>query len=50
MISLAPAKLTPVQSRALAIGLLVAAVALALGVLLLPVVCSTSTTTTRSNR
>lgn len=38
MISLAPAKLTPVQSRALAIGLLVAAVALALGVLLLPVV------------
>jgi len=37
MISLAPAKLTPVQSRALAIGLLVAAVALALGVLLLPV-------------
>ena len=38
MISLAPARLTPVQSRALAIGLLVAAVALALGVLLLPVV------------
>lgn len=38
MISLAPARLTRVQSRALAIGLLVAAVALALGVLLLPVV------------
>lgn len=38
MISLSPARLTPVQSRALAIGLLVAAVALALGVLLLPVV------------
>jgi general secretion pathway protein M len=32
------AKLTPVQSRLLAIGLLVAAVALALGVLLLPAV------------
>jgi general secretion pathway protein M len=38
MISLSPAKLTPIQSRSLAIGLLVAAVALALGVLLLPVV------------
>jgi general secretion pathway protein M len=38
VISLAPAKLAPGQSRALAIGLLVAAVALALGVLLLPVV------------
>ena len=38
MIALSLAKLTPVQSRALAIGLLVAAVALALGVLLLPVV------------
>ena len=38
MISLAPARLTRVQSRALALGLLVAAVALALGVLLLPVV------------
>ena len=38
MIALAPAKLTPIQSRSLAIGLLVAAVALALGVLLLPVV------------
>ena len=38
MISLSPVKLTPIQSRSLAIGLLVAAVALALGVLLLPVV------------
>lgn len=38
MISLAPAKLAPGQSRALAIGLLIVAVALALGVLLLPVV------------
>ena len=38
MISLSPATLTPIQSRSLAIGLLVAAVALALGVLLLPVV------------
>jgi len=35
--ALAPSKLTPIQSQSLAIGLLIAAVALALGVLLLPV-------------
>jgi hypothetical protein len=38
MIALALARLTPAQSRALAVGLLVVAVALALGVLLLPFV------------